>query len=87
MILSVELPDSVARQMHLDGAQGNRRALERLAVDGYRAGELSRGQVSELLGLEFNETERLLKASKALLPQTMEEFRRSSEALEGLLSR
>ena len=38
MILSVELPDSIAHQMYLEGAQGQRRVLETLALDGYRGG-------------------------------------------------
>jgi predicted HTH domain antitoxin len=87
MILSVELPDPIARQLHLDGLHGGRRVLEMFALEGYRAGELSRGQVSELLGLEFNETERFLKEHKAFIPLTMEEFERSSQGLEELLSR
>jgi len=53
MLVSVELPDPIAKQLHLDGEQGNRRALEIFALEGYRTGELSRGQISELLDLEF----------------------------------
>ena len=61
MLVSVNVPDQIAAQLHLDGEAGGRRALETFAVEGYRSGELSRGQVSELLDLEFNETERFLK--------------------------
>ena len=86
MIVSVDIPDPIAAQLHLDGEQGNGRALEMFALEGYRAGELSRGQVSELLGLEFNETEGFLKAHKAYTPLTLEEYQRSSEGLERLLS-
>jgi hypothetical protein len=87
MLFSVELSDPIAKQLHLDGERGGRRALEMFALEGYRAGELSRGQVSELLDLEFNETERFLKEHKAFIPLTLEEFERSSESLERLLSR
>jgi predicted HTH domain antitoxin len=87
MIVSVDVPDTIATQLHLNGEQGNRRALEMFALEGYRSGELSRGQVSELLGLEFNETEGFLKEHKACIPLTLEEFQRSSEALEEFLSR
>ena len=86
MILSVELPDTVAHQMHLDGAQGSRRALERLALEGYRAGELSRGQVGELLGFSFYETEEFLKENGAEIKITLEEFNDRSAALEQLLA-
>lgn len=57
------------------------------ALEGYRAGELSRGQVSELLEMEFNETERFLKEHNAFIPLTLEEFERDSEGLEGFLSK
>lgn len=66
---------------------GERRALEFFALEGYRQGRLSRGQVSELLGFEFNETERFLKEHGAFAPLSLEEFTRSSDALEGLLNR
>lgn len=65
MILSVELPDAFARQMHLDGAEGPCRALEKLALAGYRAGELSQGQVGELLHMSFHKTEEFLKTHNA----------------------
>jgi predicted HTH domain antitoxin len=61
MLVSVELPDPIAKQLHLDGSQGSRRALEMFALEGYRSGGLSRGQVSELLGQSFYETESFLK--------------------------
>ena len=39
MLISIELPDPIAKQLRLDGEQGNRRALEMFALEGYRAGE------------------------------------------------
>jgi predicted HTH domain antitoxin len=87
MILSVELPDAFARRLHLDGAQGQRRALEIFAIDGYRSHELTRGQVGELLGLSFYETEEFLKKNHVETELTMEEFLRSSAAFEKLLAR
>ena len=87
MILSVELPDSFALPMHLDGEQGNRRALEKLALESYRAGELSRGQVSELLGQSFYETEAFLKEHDCGLGLTFEGHERSIQRLRGLLAK
>ena len=87
MIVSVDVPDSIAAQLHLNGEQGNRRALEMFALEGYRAGELSRGQVSELLKLEFNDTERFLKEHGASIPLSLQEFERNSERLEELVVR
>jgi predicted HTH domain antitoxin len=87
MILSVELPDAFARQLHLDGAEGPRRALEKFALEGYRAGELSRGQVSELLDMEFNETERFLKEHGCGLGMSFEEYEQDSKRLREFLAR
>lgn len=87
MLLSVELPDLIAKQLHLDGEQGGRRALEMFALEGYRSGELSRGKVGELLGLSFYETEEFLKKNGAEIKLTLAEFQRSSAALERLIER
>lgn len=85
MLVSVELPDQIAKQLHLDGEQRNRRALEILALEGYRNGELSRGQVSELLGLEFNETMQFLKTRDSIRSITLEEFEQDAKRLRELL--
>ena len=61
MRFTVDIPHSFAMALHLDGPQPDRRVLEVLALHGYRSGMLSRGQVSELLDLEFNETMGFLK--------------------------
>jgi len=85
MTLSMEVPDQIARSLHLDGPQANRRALEMLALEGYRATDLSRGQVGTLLGLSFYETEEFLKKNHAYIELTLEEFRDGSDALETML--
>lgn len=79
MIVTVEIPDAIARQMHLDGPEAQRRALVTLAVDGYRAGELSRGQVSELLDLSLWETEALLKERGCGMGLSLEEYQKDFE--------
>lgn len=79
MLVTVEIPDTYASQMHLDGASAARRTLEALTIDGYNAGELSRGQVSEMLGLSFHETEALLKAHGCGLGLSIEDYERSLE--------
>ena len=87
MVVSVNLPDAIAMQLHLDGEQGNRRALEMFALEGYRAGELSRGQVSELLDMEFNETEAFLKKHGCGLGLSFEEYEEDSRRLREFLGR
>lgn len=87
MQLSVELPDSLAHQMLLDGDQGNRRALEILALDSYASGKLSQGQVGELLGLSFQQTEEFLKAHHAPAGLGSAEHLRGLRNLERALAR
>ena len=87
MTLSVELPDSFARQLRLDGVQGQRRALEILALDGYRSGELSQGQVGELLSLSFQETEEFLNAHHAPPGLGPDEHLRGLRNLERAMTR
>ncbi len=87
MNVTVELPDAIAHQLRLDGPQAGRRALEMFALEGFRGGELTRGKVGELLGLSFYETEEFLKLNGAEIKLTLEEFQRSSTALEALIAR
>jgi len=87
MNLSVELPDSLAHQMELGGAQGQRRVLEILALDSYSSGKLSQGLVGELLGLSFHETEVFLKAHHAPAGLGPEEHLRGLRNLERAMSR
>lgn len=81
----MEVPDQIAQSLHLDGPQAHRRVLEILALEGYRTGDLSRGQVGTLLGLSFYETEEFLKRNHAVIELSLEEFQESSVALETLL--
>lgn len=87
MMLSLEVPDQIAHSLRLEGPQCTRRHLEILALEGYRSGELSRGQVSELLGIGFDETEAFLKMHGADSGLTVEELEQDSADLRQFLSR
>jgi len=87
MLLSLEVPDQIAHSLRLEGPQSARRHLEILALEGYRSGELSQGQVSELLGMGFDETEAFLKEHGADVGLTMEEFEQDSANLRQFLAR
>jgi predicted HTH domain antitoxin len=87
MTLSVELPDAVAKQMRLQGADGQRRALEILALEGYRTGDLSHGQVARMLGFGFFETEEFLKVHDAPAGLGAEEHEIGLQNLERAMRR
>jgi predicted HTH domain antitoxin len=87
MPITIELPEDIEHQ--LETALGNlsRRALEALAVEGYRSGDLSVGQVAEMLKLSVWETEKSLKERKAYLHYSSEDCRQDIETQERILSR
>jgi predicted HTH domain antitoxin len=72
--LTIELPEEIERQLEAAWENLPRRALEALAVEGYRTGALTRGQVGSLLDLNFWETESFLKERAAFLQYTLEDL-------------
>ena len=58
--VTVELPGDVARRYGSAPEQIGRHLLEQAAVEGYRSGELSRGQVAQMLHLDWEDTEEFL---------------------------
>lgn len=87
MTLSIEIPDKFAKHLELDGPECSRRTLEMVALEGYREGKLSRGQVSEMLGQSFYETEEFLHRHGAFINIDAATYDRSAEALERILAR
>jgi predicted HTH domain antitoxin len=60
MEVILRIPDDVARLLSSAGGDISRRALEALALEGYRDQTLTLYQVSEMLGLSRVETEDFL---------------------------
>lgn len=87
MPITIELPEEIERQLETAWGNLSRRILEALAVEGYRSGDLSAGQVAEMLNLSAWETEGFLKERAALLDYSADDLRRDMEANERVLSR
>jgi predicted HTH domain antitoxin len=68
MTVLIELPEDIARQLEAASPNVPRRALEAIALEGYRSGALTRGQAGRLLGFDFWEVEAFLKERHAVLP-------------------
>lgn len=87
--LVVEITPGPGTHVYGPGAKGYqdipRRALEAVAVEGYRSGASSRGQVGRLLGLNFWETEAFLKEKKAYLPNADSELAQDRASLDSVL--
>src|ERR1035441_11112455 len=64
MQVTVEMPDDIARQLG-EGGEMPRQLLEALAADAHRSQKLSRHQVSQLLDLDYWQTEEFLAGHDA----------------------
>lgn len=60
MEVTLKIPDDLAQQLSADGRDLTRKALEALALEGYRERMLTLYQVSELLGFSRIEAEDFL---------------------------
>jgi predicted HTH domain antitoxin len=88
MTITLELPQDIESQLLEEwNGQLSHKILEAIAVDGYRQGTLSRGQVSELLSLSFTDTETFLVERAASSPFDWEDLEQGRAALENLLAR
>lgn len=74
MPVTIELPEEIERRLREEWQDLPRRALETLALEGYRSEALTRGQVGELLGLDFWQTEAFLRERGAFLKYTSEDL-------------
>jgi hypothetical protein len=86
MTVSVEIPDDFARRYHLNEASRAQELLEAFLLQRYVEGELTAGQIGEVLGLSFQETEQFLHDHKAP-GLTPEQNLEGVKNLERLLSR
>jgi predicted HTH domain antitoxin len=60
MEVTLHIPDEVAKQLAPEGGDLSRRALEALAIDGYRKETLGLYEISQMLGLTRIEAEDFL---------------------------
>ncbi len=60
MEVTLHIPDDIAKRLSADGGDVSRRALEAIALEGYREQTLTLYQVSEMLSLSRVDTEDFL---------------------------
>ena len=85
MNVAVELPDDIAQQLETAWQDVPRRVLEAVAVEGYRSGALTRGQVQRLLNLSWWGTEAFLKERQAYLHYDEADLEQDRAALDRVL--
>jgi predicted HTH domain antitoxin len=83
MEVTLQLRDEIAEQLgDLDNMR--RQLLEAIAVENYRLEKLTRHQASQLLGLDYWQTEELLAKHDAKRPYTLEDLEVDRKSLAGL---
>lgn len=87
MPVTIELPEEIEHQLEEKWGDLSRRALEAVALAGYRSEALSAGQVAEMLGLSAWEAEAFLSSRDAELRYTAEDLREDLEASRRVLPR
>lgn len=85
MHIAVELPNDIAQQLETVWPDVPRRILEAVALEGYRSGALTHGQVQQLLRLSWWETEAFLKERHAYLRYDEADLNQDRDALERVL--
>jgi predicted HTH domain antitoxin len=87
MSVTIELPEEIEQQLQTEWKNLSRRALEALAVEGYRSGALSSGQVGQMLNLDFWETETFLKEREAYLHYSAKDLEQDRLTHERILGK
>lgn len=83
MNLTVRIPDDLAERLGADATALERRALEALVADEYRAGRLDKPDLRRLLGFETGyEIDGFLKAHGVYHNYTLADMEREMESLE-----
>lgn len=87
MSVTIELPEEIERQLETEWGNLPRRALEAVALEGYRSGALTLAQLRRILGLETRmEADAFLKQHGVHLEYSVEDLRRDRETLERALA-
>jgi predicted HTH domain antitoxin len=58
--ITIELPDTIIKELETTSGEISRTILEAIALEGYRSERLSRSEVRQLLGFTWQETENFL---------------------------
>jgi predicted HTH domain antitoxin len=87
MNVAVELPEDIARRLATEWDDLPRRALEAIAVEGYRTQVLTQAEVGRILNLSWHETETFLKERQAYLHYDGSDLEQDRATLSELTSK
>lgn len=82
MSVTIELPEEIERQLETEWGNLPRRALEAVALEGYRSGALTLAQLRRILRFETRvEADAFLKQHGVYLGYSVEDLQRDRETL------
>ena len=84
MEVTIRIPEDVARIISPDGVDLERQILEATALEEYRSGKLSHGQVGRLLGLDRFQVDAFLKQHNVPLNYTLDDLEDDRRTLDEL---
>ncbi len=88
MQITIEIPEDLGNLLEVKWGNLSARTLESLAVEGYRSGILTRGQVRQLLNLSsFYEVEQFLKDRGADLLYSEEDLEQDIQTAHRLINK
>ena len=77
--ITISVPVEIAANLAVDGGDLSRKTLEALAIEGYREGRLSIGQLAEMLGLPVLQAEEFLRTRDVSLNYSLADFEEDLE--------
>jgi Uncharacterised protein family (UPF0175) len=85
MNLTIRIPDQLATRLAEAGGDLERKALEALALEEYRAGRLTNKELRQVLGFEtLNEFDGFLKAHGVFEDYTLDDLARERKTFDQL---
>jgi predicted HTH domain antitoxin len=88
MSVTIELPEEIEQQLETEWGNLPRRALEAVALEGYRSGALTLAQLRRMLGFETRmEVDAFLKQHGVYLEYSVEDLKQDRETLERILAK
>ena len=85
--VTIRLPDAIVKELEVVPGDISRRVLEAVAIEGYRRQRLSRGEVRQLLGLSWHETEEFLARNGLAYHYTVDDLDEDRRNLDRVLGR
>lgn len=81
--ITIHVPVEIASHLAVGDDDLSRKTLEALAIEGYRGGRLSVGQVAEMLEFSVLQTEEFLHSKDVSLNYSSSDFEEDLAALSG----